>query len=33
MVVIGELLEKGSRLENERGQDDFGEIHARPDLL
>lgn len=33
VVIIRQLIEEGSRLEDERGQDDFGEIHAGAHLL
>lgn len=33
VIVVGELVQEGSWLEDEGGQHNLREIHARPNLL
>lgn len=33
VVIIGKLVEEGARLQDEGGQNDAGQVHARPQLL
>ena len=33
VVVVGELVQEGARLQDEGGKDHLGQVHARPDLL
>ena len=33
VIVIGDLVQEGPRLQDECWQDDLGQVHARPDLL